>query len=91
VIALAKHVAHIEKIRECVTKEKVRRTLQLEKDMEHKIREFNLGPGSLVLVKNLAIEMSADRKIKPKYLGPIVVVRKLQGGTYILAELDGLI
>jgi len=91
VIALAKHVIHIKKMRECVTKEKVRRTLQLEKDMEHKIREFNLGPGSLVLVKNLAIEMSADRKIKPKYLGPIVVVRKLQGGTYILAELDGLI
>jgi len=40
------------------------------------------------LVRNLAIEMSADRKMKLRYLEPMVVVRKLQGGTYILAELD---
>jgi len=33
--------------------------------------------------------MSANRKIKPRYLGPMVVVRKLYGGAYILAELDG--
>jgi len=33
--------------------------------------------------------MSADRKIKPRYLGSMVVVRKLRGGAYILAELDG--
>jgi len=33
--------------------------------------------------------MSADRKMKPRYLEPIVVVRKLHGDAYILAELDG--
>ena len=32
--------------------------------------------------------MSADRKMKLRYLGPMVVVRKLQEGAYILAELD---
>ena len=40
-------------------------------------------------MKNLAIEILADRKMKLRYLGPIVVMRKLQGDTYILAELDG--
>jgi len=35
--------------------------------------------------------MSADRKIKPRYLGPMVVVKKLQGGAYVLAELDGIV
>jgi len=90
-MALAKHVAYVEEMREKVTKEKIKRTLQLERDLQHKIKEFNLGPGSLVLVKNSAIEMLADRKMKPRYLGSMVVVRKLQGGTYILAELDGSI
>jgi len=84
-MALAKHVAHVEEMREKVTKKKIRRTLQLERNLQYKIKKFNLGPRSLVLVKNSAIEMSVD---KPRYLGPIVVVRKLQGGTYILAELD---
>jgi len=74
---LAKHAAHIEEMREKVTKEKIWRTLQLEKDLQHKIHEFDLKPESLVLVKNSAIEMLADRKIKPRYLGPMVVVRKL--------------
>jgi len=32
-MALAKHVAHIEEIRKKVTKEKIRRTLQLERDL----------------------------------------------------------
>ena len=86
---MAKHIAHIEEMREKITKEKIRRTLQLERDLQHKIKGFDLGLGSLVLVRNLAIEMSADRKMKPRYLGPMVVVRKSQSGTYILVELDG--
>ena len=57
--------------------------------MQHKIKEFNLKPGSLVLVKNSAIELSADYKMKPQYLGPMVVIRCLRGGAFILVELDG--
>jgi len=34
-MALAKHMAHVEEIREKVTKEKIQRTLQLEKDLQH--------------------------------------------------------
>jgi len=41
-MALTKHIAHIEEMREKVTKKKIWRTLQLEKDLQHKIQEFDL-------------------------------------------------
>jgi len=90
-LALAKHIEHIEKMRQRVSKEKIQRTLQLKSNLQHRIKEFNLKPGSLVLVKSLAIELLADRKMKPCYLGPMVVIRCLRGGAVILAELDGAI
>jgi len=36
-LVLAKHADHVEEMRERVTKEKIRRTLQLEQDLKHKI------------------------------------------------------
>jgi hypothetical protein len=35
--------------------------------------------------------MELDRKAKPRYLGPMVVIRKTFGGAYTLSELDGSI
>ena len=90
-LALAKYMEHVEAMRQKVSKKKIRRILQLKSDLQHKIKEFNLKPGSLVLVKNSAIELSADRKMKPQYLGPIVIIRCLKGGAFILAELDGFV
>jgi len=89
-LALTKHVEHIEEIRQRVSREKIRRTLQLENNLQHKIKEFNLKLGSLVMVKNSAIELLANRKMKPHYLGPILVIRCLRGA-FILAELDGTV
>ena len=87
-LALAKHVEHIEEMRQKVSRKKIWRTLQLESELQHKIKEFNLKLGSLVLVKNSAIELSADHKMKPRYLGLMVVIWCFRGGAFILAELD---
>ena len=87
-MALAKYVAHIEEMWEKVTKEKIRRTLQLERDLQHKIEEFDLGLGSLVLVKNSAIEISANKKIKPRYLGPMYHKRSLTNLWWVIWYLN---
>ncbi len=68
--ALAKHAALIDAMRERVSKAKIARLLQYEKDHKAVIRDFDFKPGSLVLVRNTGIESSLDRKMKARYLGP---------------------
>jgi len=90
-LALTKHAEHVEEIKQRVSRKKIRRMLQLKNNLQYKIKEFNLKLGSLVMVKNSAIELSANRKMKPCYLGPMLVIRCLRGGAFILAELDGTV
>ena len=42
-----------------------------------------------MLVRNTAIEKALNRKMRPRYTGPLVVVSRNRGGAYILCELDG--
>jgi hypothetical protein len=55
-----------------------------------RLTKADYAPGSLVLVRNSAILLSHDRKAKPRYLGPFEVVRRTQGGSYVLRELNGI-
>src|SRR5882724_6791597 len=55
------------------------------------IQDYDFPVGSLVLVRNSRIEKELNRKMKPRFLGPMVVVHQTQGGAYILAELNGTV
>jgi hypothetical protein len=56
-----------------------------------KIKNFVFKRRDLVLVCNTAIEKSLDCKMRPRYLGPYIVISRNTGGAYILAELDSTI
>ena len=55
------------------------------------IQDYDFPVGSLVLVHNSCIEKKLNCKMKPQFLGPMVIVDWTQGGAYILAELNGAV
>jgi hypothetical protein len=56
-----------------------------------KISNYKFTTGDLVLVQNTAIEKSLNRKMRPRYLGPYIVISRNTSGAYILADLDGTV
>jgi hypothetical protein len=59
-----------------------------ERQFAHTIKSTSFTLGDLVLVRNSAVE-NTHQKMKPRYFGPMVVVKKTCNRAYRLAELDG--
>jgi hypothetical protein len=87
--ALAKHIQHIGEMRQRVSAEKIAAVQRYERVHEHTIKDYNFKPGNLILVRNTKVEKSLNTKMEPRYLGPMVVVRRTQGGSYLVCELNG--
>lgn len=78
-------------IRDRVLKARHASIAQFEKQYANLIVDYNFASRSLVLVRNTRIETDLSRKTKPRYLGPLVVIRRTWNGAYILAELNGAV
>ena len=63
--------------------------LRFERINGAKIRDFDFKRGDLVLMRNTAIEKALNRKMRPRYLGPMIIVSRNRGGAYIICDLDG--
>jgi len=68
---------------------RVQAAVRFEREHSATIRDFDFRAGDLILVRNTAIEKSLNRKMRARYLGPLVVVSRNKGGAYIICELNG--
>ena len=86
---LDKHPEDISRAAKTLEKHRCHSKEIFEEKFKYLFHKMEFSPGQLVLMRNSAIEKSLDRKCKPRYLGPYIIHRITQGGSYVLKELDG--
>jgi hypothetical protein len=90
-IALQKRTEHINMLFSKVYSARLKAAKRFEKEHGRTIHDYDFKQGSLVLVRNTQIEKSLNRKMRARYMGPLIVVSRNYGGAYIICELDGTV
>ena len=90
-IALQKRQADLDRLKSRVHEARNKAAVRFEKEHCATIRNFDFQRHDLVLIRNTAIEKALNRKMRPRYFGPMVVISRNFGGAYIICDLDGTI
>ena len=86
---LEKRPKDIENMQETVTNYHHKALKCFKRDHMAHIKDFDFKKGDLVLLRNSRIEESLNRKTKPRYIGPMLVVCRKKNTSYVIVELDG--
>jgi hypothetical protein len=90
-IALQKHSADINTLYSKVYQARLKAARQFEQQHLRTLKDFDFQHGSLVLMCNTQIKKSLNKKMRARYIGPLIVVSRNYGGAYILSELDSTV
>jgi hypothetical protein len=88
---LKKQPEDLATIHDKILKSRFSSIKQFEKRYQQTIHDYNFRPGDLVLIRNLSVDSDVGGKMAPRYLGPMLVLRRTCNSAYCLAELDGAI
>jgi hypothetical protein len=90
-IALQKRSADVNQLYSKVYQARLKAARRFEQEHLRTLKNFDFQRGSLVLMRNTQIEKSLNKKMRARYIGPLIAVSCNYGGAYILAELDGTV
>ena len=73
-IALQKRQEDLARLKERIHVACNRAVIHFEQDHSATVRNFDFSHGDLVLVRNTAIEKALNRKMRPRYFGPMIIL-----------------